>query len=119
MTKETSEIQFVTHNRVSAHTIRRHLRMSGMSARRSLLCLIITGNHMSLRRKWCDEQGVWTTEWYGIVFTDESRFYLQHHEGQIRVRRLRDERPLHCCDMHHHTGLSCFRVVLYFTAPAL
>ncbi|GFT86890.1 hypothetical protein TNCV_4300371 [Trichonephila clavipes] len=58
MTKETSEIQFVTHNRVSAHTIRRHLRMSGMSARRSLLCLIITGNHMSLRRKWCDEQGM-------------------------------------------------------------
>ncbi|GFW26190.1 transposable element Tcb1 transposase [Trichonephila clavipes] len=38
-------IKSVTHHSVSAHTIRRHLQQSGMSARRPLLGLPLTQNH--------------------------------------------------------------------------
>ncbi|GFS57111.1 hypothetical protein TNCV_4238821 [Trichonephila clavipes] len=44
-------------------------------------------NHRHLRHQWWDEQWEWTTEWNGIVFTDESRFYLQHHDGRIEFGR--------------------------------
>ncbi|GFS69885.1 nuclear factor related to kappa-B-binding protein [Trichonephila clavipes] len=47
------QIQSVTYHSVSTHTIRGHLQQSGMSARCSLLCLPLTGNHMCLRRQWC------------------------------------------------------------------
>ncbi|GFS77092.1 transposable element Tcb1 transposase [Trichonephila clavipes] len=41
--------------------------------------------------------------WNDIVFTDESRFILQHHKDRIRVWRHRDEKLLNCCVMHRHT----------------
>ncbi|GFX29672.1 transposable element Tcb1 transposase [Trichonephila clavipes] len=75
-----------------------------MSVRRPLLRLPLTGNHRSLCRQSCDERWTWTTEWNDIVFTDESLFCLQHHDGWIRVWRHRDERLLNCCVMHRHTG---------------
>ncbi|GFT19567.1 transposable element Tcb1 transposase [Trichonephila clavipes] len=40
-------------------------------------------------------------EWNEVVFTDESRICLQHHDGRIRVWRHRGERML---NMPHHTG---------------
>ncbi|GFV38961.1 transposable element Tcb1 transposase [Trichonephila clavipes] len=43
-------------------------------------------------------------EWNEVVFTDESRICLQHHDGWIRVWRHRGERMLNSCFMHHHTG---------------
>ncbi|GFX04632.1 transposable element Tcb1 transposase [Trichonephila clavipes] len=39
----------------------------------------------SLRRQWCDERRMWDEEWNEVVFTDESRICLQHHDGWIRV----------------------------------
>ncbi|GFX08326.1 transposable element Tcb1 transposase [Trichonephila clavipes] len=50
-----------------------------MSARRQLLLSPLTGNYRRLRRQWCDEWRIWTTEWNVIVFNDKSRFFLQHH----------------------------------------
>lgn len=100
------QIQSVTHHSVSARTIRRRLQQSGMSARRPLLRLPLTGNHRRLRRQWCDERRTWTAEWNDIVFTNESRFCLQHHDDRIRVWRHRGEKLLNCCVMHRHTGLA-------------
>ncbi|GFX72252.1 transposable element Tcb1 transposase [Trichonephila clavipes] len=68
-------IESVTHHSMSARTIRRRLQQSGLSARRPLL-----------------------------VFTDESRICLQHHDGRIRVWRHRGERMLNSCVMHRNTG---------------
>ncbi|XP_071041855.1 uncharacterized protein [Parasteatoda tepidariorum] len=79
-------IQSVTHHPVSARTIRRRLQHSG----RPLLRLPLTPNHKRLRHQWCDERRMWTREWNEIVFTDESRFCLQH--------------LLNSCVMHRHTG---------------
>ncbi|GFV47787.1 transposable element Tc3 transposase [Trichonephila clavipes] len=39
-----------------------------------------------------------------VVFTDESRICLQHHDGRIRVWRHRGERMLNSYFIHRHTG---------------
>ncbi|GFW49849.1 transposable element Tcb1 transposase [Trichonephila clavipes] len=56
----TQQIRSVTHHLVSARTIRSRLQQSGMSVRRPLLRLPLTGNHRRLRRQWCDERQTWT-----------------------------------------------------------
>ncbi|GFV96064.1 transposable element Tcb1 transposase [Trichonephila clavipes] len=43
---------------------------------------------------------MWAAEWNEVVFTDESRICLQHHDGRIRVWRYRGERMLN----NRHTG---------------
>ncbi|GFW19521.1 transposable element Tcb1 transposase [Trichonephila clavipes] len=100
----SQHIEPVTHHSVSARTIRRHLQQSGLSARRPLLGLPLTQNHRRLRHQRCDERRMWVAEWNGVVFTDESRICLQHHDGRIRVWRHCGERMLNSCVMHHHTG---------------
>ncbi|GFY34726.1 transposable element Tcb1 transposase [Trichonephila clavipes] len=77
------QIQFVTHHSVSARTIRCRLQQSGMSGRRPLLHLPLTRNHRHLCLKWCDKRWTWITEWNDTVFTDESCFCLQHHDGRF------------------------------------
>ncbi|GFT26705.1 transposable element Tcb1 transposase [Trichonephila clavipes] len=47
---------------------------------------------------------MWVAEWNEVVFTDESRIRLQHHNGWIRAWRHRGERMLNSCVMHRHTG---------------
>ncbi|GFW57022.1 transposable element Tcb1 transposase [Trichonephila clavipes] len=78
-------IESVTHHSVSARTIRRRLQQSGMSARCPLLGLPLTQNHKRLLRQWCNKRRMWVAEWNEVVFTDESRICLQHHDGRIRV----------------------------------
>ncbi|GFT17176.1 transposable element Tcb1 transposase [Trichonephila clavipes] len=97
-------IESVTHHLVSACTIRRRLQQSGLSARRPLLGLPLTLNHRRLCREWCDERRMWVGEWNEVVFTDESRICLQHHDGRIRVWRHRGERMLNSCVMQRQTG---------------
>ncbi|GFV06962.1 transposable element Tcb1 transposase [Trichonephila clavipes] len=97
-------IESVKHHSVSPRTIRRRLQQSGLSARRPLLGLPLTRNHRRLRRQWCDERRMWAAEWNEVVFTDESRICLQHHDGRIRVWRHRGERMLNSCVMHRLTG---------------
>ncbi|UYV78497.1 hypothetical protein LAZ67_16001774 [Cordylochernes scorpioides] len=92
-----------THS-VSARTIRRSLQQSGLSARHPFLRLPLTQNHRRLRRQWCDERRMWTVEWNQIVFTDESRFCLQHHDDRTLVWRHRGERKQSNCVMHCLTG---------------
>ncbi|GFT24998.1 transposable element Tcb1 transposase [Trichonephila clavipes] len=97
-------IESVTYHSVSARTIRRRLQQSDLSARRPLLGLSLTKNHRRLHRQWCDERRMWAAEWNEVVFTDESRICLQHHDGRIRVWRHRGERMLTSCVMHRPTG---------------
>ncbi|GFS86299.1 transposable element Tcb1 transposase [Trichonephila clavipes] len=97
-------IESVTHHSMSARTIRRRLQQRGLSARRPLLGLPLTQNHIRLRHEWCDERRMWVAEWKEVVFTDESRICLQHHDGRIRVWRHRGERMLNSYVMHRHSG---------------
>ncbi|GFV35763.1 transposable element Tcb1 transposase [Trichonephila clavipes] len=86
------QIQTVKHHSMSVRIIRCHLHQSGLSARRPLLRLILTGNHWCLRHQWSDERQTLTTKWNDIVFTFEYRFSRQHHDGPIRVWRYRRRR---------------------------
>ncbi|GFW33537.1 transposable element Tcb1 transposase [Trichonephila clavipes] len=90
---------------LSARTIRPRLQQSGLSARRPLLGLPLKQNHRRLRRQWCDERRMWEAEWNEVVFTDESRICLQHHDDRFRVWRHRGERMLNSCVMHLYIGL--------------
>ncbi|GFW83745.1 transposable element Tcb1 transposase [Trichonephila clavipes] len=80
------------------------LNQNGLSARHSLLDLPLTQNHSRLRCQWCDERRMCAAEWNEVVFTDESRICLQHHDGRIRIWRHREEGMLNSCVMHSHTG---------------
>ncbi|GFV08022.1 transposable element Tcb1 transposase [Trichonephila clavipes] len=97
-------IESVTHHSVSARTIRRLLQQSGLSARLPLLALLLTQNNRCLRHQWCDKRRMWAAEWNEVDFTVESRIYLQHNDGRIRVWIHRGERMLNNCIMHRHTG---------------
>ncbi|GFW81112.1 transposable element Tcb1 transposase [Trichonephila clavipes] len=99
-------IESVTPHSVSERTTRRGLQQNGLSARRPLLGLPLTQNHRHLRHQWCDERRMWVDEWNEVVFTDELRICLQHHDAQIRVCRHCGERMLNSCIMHQHTGLA-------------
>ncbi|GFV01532.1 transposable element Tcb1 transposase [Trichonephila clavipes] len=96
---------------------------SGLSARLPLLGLPLTQNHRRLRRQWCDERRTWVAEWNEVVFTDESRIYLQRHDGRIRVRRHRGERMLNSCVMHRHTcpalGITVWGGIVYHSSNPL
>ncbi|CAH1967194.1 unnamed protein product [Acanthoscelides obtectus] len=55
---------------------------------------------------WCRQRSLWDQEWNSVVFSDESRFCLDMHDGRARVRRRRDERrnPQFFVERHvHHT----------------
>ncbi|GFU79112.1 transposable element Tcb1 transposase [Trichonephila clavipes] len=52
----TQQSESVTHHSVSARTTRRRLQQSDLSARRPLLGLPLTLNHIRLSRQWCDER---------------------------------------------------------------
>ncbi|GFU62573.1 transposable element Tcb1 transposase [Trichonephila clavipes] len=46
---------------------------------------------------------MWAVKLNEVVFTDESRICLQHHDIRIRVWRHYGERMLNSFIMHHHT----------------
>ncbi|GFV33477.1 transposable element Tcb1 transposase [Trichonephila clavipes] len=73
-----------------------------MSARRPLIRLFLTGSQRRLCRQWGDERRTCTTEENDIVFTDESRFCLQHRDGRIRVWR---QPCLHVLPLYHQSKM--------------
>ncbi|GFW25249.1 transposable element Tcb1 transposase [Trichonephila clavipes] len=79
----SQHIKSVVHHSLSTRTIRRRLQQSGLSTGRTLLGIPLTQNHRRLHRQWCDERRMWVAEWIEVVFTDESRICLQHHDGGI------------------------------------
>ncbi|MBJ4999813.1 IS630 family transposase [Salmonella enterica subsp. enterica serovar Hadar] len=100
------EMGSFARQQVSARTVRRRLQQHGVSARRPWLRLPLTLQHRQERLQWCDQRRTWTQEWRHVVFSDESRFCIQHHDGRIRVWRHRGERTLPTCIRHRHTGPS-------------
>ncbi|GFT77723.1 transposable element Tcb1 transposase [Trichonephila clavipes] len=104
-------IDSITHHSVSARTIRHRLQPEWY-VRKTSIALPLTQNHRRLRRQWCDERSMWAAEWKEVVFTDESRICLQHHDGRIGIWRHRGERMLNSCVMRTAT-LVLHRVLWY------
>ncbi|GFU58268.1 transposable element Tcb1 transposase [Trichonephila clavipes] len=99
---QTTVLRICDHwiQEVSASTIRRRLQQSGLPTRRPLLGLTLTQNHRHLHRQWCTERRKWAAESNEVVFTDESRICLQHHDGRIRDCRHHRERMIKSCVVH-------------------
>ncbi|GFT76274.1 transposable element Tc3 transposase [Trichonephila clavipes] len=89
---------------ITGHLQHALAEQSGLSERRPLLGLPLTQNQRRLHRQWYDERRTCAVEWNEVVFTDESRIFLQHRDGRIRVWRHRGEKRLNSCVMHHHSG---------------
>ncbi|GFY15648.1 transposable element Tc1 transposase [Trichonephila clavipes] len=91
---------------MSAWSIRRRLLHRGSRARVLLYRIPLTANHRRLRLQWAHEHRAWQADWHQVVFSDESRFNLSHHDDRIRVRRYAGERYLPECVMERHRGLT-------------
>ncbi|GFV23086.1 transposable element Tcb2 transposase [Trichonephila clavipes] len=71
-----------------ASSIQRRLLQRGrLRARIPLYRIPLTQNHRRLRLQWANVHRSWRADWQQVVFSDESRFNLWHHDGRIRVRR--------------------------------
>ena len=55
---------------------------------------VLTARHRAARLQWAQRHFRWGGRqlWARVLFSDESRFNLSHHDGRIRVFRRRGER---------------------------
>ncbi|CAH1956399.1 unnamed protein product [Acanthoscelides obtectus] len=83
---------------------------------RMQMCISLRGDHLELPT-WCRQRSLWDQEWNSIVFSDESRFCLDMHNGRTSVRRRRGERrnPQFFVERHvHHTvGVMVWGAIAY------
>ncbi|GFV97644.1 transposable element Tc1 transposase [Trichonephila clavipes] len=98
--------QWSTATRVSlcASSIRRRLLQRGLHARIALYRIPLTQNHRRLRLHWANVHKSWRADWQQVVFSDESRFNLWHHDGRIRVRLYAGELRILECIIERHSG---------------
>ncbi|GFX24105.1 transposable element Tcb1 transposase [Trichonephila clavipes] len=66
----------------------------------------LTENHRRICLQWAHEHRAWQADWHQVVFSDESRFNLQDHDGRIRVRRYDGERCLPEYVIEQHSDLA-------------
>ena len=73
----------------------RHLRQARQPiwTRRPCVGQMLTVRHQAARLQWAKRHFRWgRQQWPRVLFSDESRFNLSHHDGRIRVFRRRGER---------------------------
>ncbi|GFU24513.1 transposable element Tcb1 transposase [Trichonephila clavipes] len=62
---------------ISRKTASRRLRGGGLYARRHVVCVPLTRQHLTARLQWCREHHNWTEQdWACVLFSDDSRFSL-------------------------------------------
>lgn len=82
---------------ISRHTVRRRLMSFGITCCRPARRLKLMPHHMQERLNWTQAHRRWTLrQWEQVIFSDESRFLLERHEGRRRVYRRKGERFLNC-----------------------
>ena len=80
---------------ISKQTVLRRLRQARQPIRpsRSYVGQVLTARHRAARLQWAQRHFRWERQqWDRVLFSDESRFSLSHHDGRIRVFRRRGER---------------------------
>ncbi|GFV79435.1 transposable element Tcb2 transposase [Trichonephila clavipes] len=87
-----------------ASSIRRRLLQRELRARIPLYRIPLTQNHRHLRLQWVNGHRSWRADWQQVVFSDESRFNLWHHDGRIRVRRYAGKRHIPECIIERYSG---------------
>ena len=83
-----NEFQQATHIRISTQTVRNRLREVGLHSRVPRVVPRMTAEHRRRRREWAREHSRWNVrQWSNVLFTDESRFTVDHSDGVQRVWR--------------------------------
>jgi hypothetical protein len=82
-----------TGTRISDQTVRNRLHATQFRARKQAKVPRLTPVHRRNRRNFAQLHRDWTPEqWSNVLFTDESRFCIDHNDGRIRVWRRPGER---------------------------
>ena len=77
---------------ISKQTVLRRLRQARQPVRprRPYVGHVLTACHRAARLQWAKRHFRWERQqWARVIFSDESRFNLSHHDGGIRVFRRR------------------------------
>ena len=80
---------------ISKQTVLHRLRQARqpIRPRRPYVGQVLTACHRAARLQWAQRHFRWgRQQWAQVLFSDESRFNLSHHDGRIRVFRRRGER---------------------------
>ena len=80
---------------ISIQTMLRRLRQpwQPIRPRRPYVEQVLTARHRAARLQWAQRHFRWgQQQWARVLFSDESRFNLSHHDVRIRVFRRRGER---------------------------
>ena len=86
----------------SVHTAYRRLAEAGIRCYRPAVRIPLTPRHKQIRKEWCRDRSQWTQEeWHQVMWSDESRFALDFHDGRIHVHRLKGQRFAPCCLSEH------------------
>ena len=83
---------------ISKQTVLRRLRQARqpIRPRRPYVGQVLTARHWAARLQWAQRHFRWgRQQWARVLFSDESRFNLSHHDGRILVFSRRLERFAH------------------------
>lgn len=84
--------------RISNMTVLRRLREVSIRAYRPCQRSRLLSHHIRARLRWARAHIRWNSiQWRSVVFSDESRFLLERHDGRVRVYRRKGERFHACC----------------------
>ena len=79
-------------------TVLRRLREVSIRAYRPCQRSRLLSHHSRARLRWARVHFRWNRiQWRSVVFSDESRFLLERHDGRVRVYRRKGERFHACC----------------------
>ena len=97
-----SDFRQATGRQISTQTVRNRLHLANLCAYRPAVKPVLTRMHRIARRQWSAEHVTWQLlHWRPVLFTDESRFCADFHDGRRRVWRTVGERYADCCRAQH------------------
>lgn len=93
-----NELHNVRNVVISARTIRRRLKETGLNSRRPAKAPLLSKENRVARMRFAREHRNWTVnDWKRVLFTDETRVSLSSPDGRERVWRRPGERFAQCC----------------------
>ena len=105
----------VANINISQQTIRNRLHGFNLRSRRPAVRPRLTPAHRAARRAFCRRHVRWTRQQWSQVFSDESRFTMNHNDGRLRVWRRPGQRFIDATvqekvafgafSLHHRTPL--------------
>ena len=96
--KTAQETVGINNRRISASTVRRHLRERDIRSHNAYRGNVLTPIRRRNRYDWCRQHLRWTQrQWQSVMFTDESRFCIDMNDGRAKVWRRQGEHYADCC----------------------